>query len=149
MTPYLLLLSMLQVLDLGPPKKPHVSSDLSLAGIHRALPASALRKGKWTKLPSGNGAWRLTIRSPGAQGLRLHFRQFAVGQGKVTVSSGSPGAAQAAGTYTGAGQYGNGDFWSDIVFGDQILVEYRPADGAPSRSTPPFRIPEISHLQSR
>ena len=47
--------------------------------------------------------------------------------------------------YTGSGLYGDGDFWSGIVFGDSLTIEYLP-DGASAGEAVPFQIVEISHI---
>ncbi len=41
--------------------------------------------------------------------------------------------------------YGDGDFWSGIVFGDSLTIEYMP-DGASAKEAVPFQIVEISHI---
>ncbi len=114
-------------------------------GIHRALPAAAVKKGRWTKLKDGGSRWRLAIRSPGAAGLRLHFSEFDVGEGSVSVRGGKPGQPDGGGPYRGKGPDATGDFWSGVTEGDVIIVEYRPGPGVP-RGKLPFRLAEISHL---
>ena len=47
--------------------------------------------------------------------------------------------------YTGTGSYGDGEFWSDIVFGDSVTIEYLP-DPAATEEAVPFQIVEISHI---
>ena len=67
---------------------------LGLAGIHVPLDAKALAKGSWFKLPDGRPAWMLQVESSGAQALRLQFRAFQVGKGKVWVhAAGEAGGA--------------------------------------------------------
>ena len=41
--------------------------------------------------------------------------------------------------------YGDGDFWSGIVFGDSLTIEYLP-DPAAAEEAVPFQIVEISHI---
>jgi hypothetical protein len=115
-------------------------------GKHRSLPPSALKKGKWEKLSSGQRIWRFSILSPGAKGMRLHFAKFAAGKSKVWIYGGPPGDIRAEAPYTGSGIDSTGTFWSDTVFSDSITVEYEPAKGAPTKGAPPFQIPEITHL---
>jgi lysyl endopeptidase len=115
-------------------------------GKHRQLPSSALKKGKWTKLPDGQRVWRISILSPGAKGLRVHFAKFAAGKSKVWIYGGPPGDIRAEGSYTGTGIDNTGTFWSDTVFADSMTVEYEPAKGAPTKGAPPFQISEITHL---
>ena len=47
--------------------------------------------------------------------------------------------------YAGSGLYADGNFWSDIVFGDSLTIEYLP-DGESAEEAVPFQIVEISHI---
>ena len=73
--------------------------------------------------------------------MRIHFRDFAIGAGSLWLYSAS---GQVVGPYTGSGLYGDGDFWSGIVFGDSLTIEYLP-DLAAGESVP-FQIVAISHI---
>ena len=131
---------------------------LTPVGVHRYLPQSAAAlsfsggvaqttvAGAWQATVAGR-LWRLRITSPGAGGLRLHFQDFDVGAGKVWIH-GADG--QVAGPYGGKGMYGDGDFWSDVVFGAGATIEYQP-DPAKTASPPaeavPFRLAAVSHIQ--
>jgi len=77
-------------------------------GLHRSLPAGALDQGAWITLPNGKQIWQVSIHSPGAVQLRVQIGEFAAGAGRVWVHNG----VEADGPYTGAGIYGNGEFWS-------------------------------------
>ena len=74
--------------------------------------------------------------------MRIHFRDFAIGAGSLWLHSPS---GQVVGPYSGSGLYGDGDFWSGIVFGDSLTIEYLP-DGAAAEEAVPFQIVEISHI---
>ena len=80
--------------------------------------------------------------SPSARALRVHFRDFAIGSGRLWLHSED---GQTVGPYSGSGLYGDGDFWSGIVFGDSLTIEYLP-DPAASGEAVPFRIVAISHI---
>lgn len=109
-------------------------------GDHRLLPAGQLGKGKWTKSPH---LWRLALRSNGAAAMRVHFLAFRVGQGQAWVHNGKDWF----GPYTGNGLYDDGDFWSHIVPGDRLVLEYAPPPGVKRpKSPPPFQVREVSHL---
>ena len=114
-------------------------------GVHRALPAAAVKKGRWTKLRDGAPIWRLALRSPGAAGLRLHFREFDAGEGSVWVRNGEVHQPDGGGPYSGKGPDGTGDFWSGVTQGEVAIVEYTPGRGMPRRKLP-FRLAEVSHL---
>ena len=122
-------------------------------GIHRQLPQGSVElsfsggtarttvEGAWQSIPAGR-LWRLRITSPSARAMRVHFRDFAIGAGKLWLYSAD---GQAVPPYTGSGLYGDGNFWSDIVFGDSLTIEYLP-DPAATEEAVPFQIVEISHI---
>ena len=124
-----------------------------LIGVHRRLPAGAVTRsfsggavtttaeGAWQSTAVGR-LWRLKMTSPSARAMRIHFRDFAIGAGSLWLHSAS---GQIVGPYTGSGLYGDGDFWSGIVFGDSLTIEYMP-DGASAKEAVPFQIVEISHI---
>jgi len=111
-------------------------------GEHRALPADALKKGKWSAGAGGAKLWRLAIVSPGAEAMRVHFKSFQVGMGSVWVHNGK----EIGGPYTGGGNFGAGDFWSHTIPGERIVIEFA---GEPRSGELPFAVPEISHLWVR
>jgi len=88
-------------------------------------------------------SWRQALRSPGAVGMRVHFTGFSVGGGRVWLHDGRRFKPQIAGPYTKRGIFGDGDFWSDVLYGDTVVVEYEPEEAGS------FQIPVISHLWDR
>jgi len=74
--------------------------------------------------------------------MRVHFRDFVIGAGSLWLHSES---GQVVGPYSGSGLYGDGDFWSGIVFGDSLTIEYLP-DVAAATEAVPFQIVAISHI---
>ena len=113
-------------------------------GAREALTHTVVEKA-WQWI--GNGRlWRVQIQSPGASALRVHFQNFNVGAGRVWLHTTE---GQVYGPYTGQGMYGDGDFWSDIVFGPSFTLEYQPGPDDPitvEQGPVPFRIHKISHL---
>ncbi len=122
-------------------------------GVHRRLPEGALKlsfsaggvkstaEGAWQSTGAGL-LWRLKLTSPSARAMRVHFRDFAIGSGSLWLYSED---GQTVGPYTGTGRYGDGDFWSGIVFGGSLTIEYLP-DPAAAGEAVPFQIVEISHI---
>ncbi|MDE2927703.1 MAG: PPC domain-containing protein [Acidobacteriota bacterium] len=122
-------------------------------GVHRQLPPGAVRlnfsgetvkttaEGAWQSTSAGP-VWRLKVSSPSARAMRIHFQDFAVGAGRLWLHSES---GQIVGPYSGSGQYGDGDFWSGIVFGDSLTIEYLPGEPAADEAVP-FQIVAISHI---
>ena len=113
-------------------------------GEKRALPAYAFNRGLATTASDGRALWTLSIQSPGAAGIRVHFRDFDVGNGEVWLYS--PAGDQPAGPYTGKGIFGTGDFWSASVFTETVIVAFVRMGNTPTSATPPFSIDAIAHL---
>lgn len=112
-------------------------------GQHRALPSSAMKSGAWMAARGGRSIWRLSVQDPGALGLRVHFRNFHVGANRVWVHNGAQNNPQVAGPFTQDGAYRDGDFFTNFIFGDTLVVEYESRDGS---ETLPFEIEGITHL---
>ena len=122
-------------------------------GVHRRLPPGTVTlsfsggavkttaEGAWQSTGVGR-LWRLKMISPSARAMRIHFRDFAIGAGSLWLHSAS---GQVVGPYTCSGLYGDGDFWSGIVFGDSLTIEYLP-DGPSAGEAVPFQIVAISHI---
>ena len=123
------------------------------AGVHRAIAAPAARDlGRWETMPGGREVWRMVIESPGAAGIRIHFRGFNLRGGRLWLHDGTGAESEIAGPYEGRGIWDDGDFWSGFVLAERIVVEYEPAAGSARASFDaasgelPFTIAEISHL---
>ena len=124
-----------------------------IIGVHRRLPEGALKvsfsggavkttaEGAWQWTEAGR-LWRLKMTSPSARAMRIHFRDFAISSGRLWLHSEQ---GQTVGPYTGSGLYGDGDFWSGIVFGDSLTIEYLP-DPEGAGEAVPFQIVAISHI---
>ena len=113
-----------------------------VAGVHRVLPADAMKGGKWKKDSAGQQVWRMEILSPGAKSLRVEFASFQAGEGKARVCE--KDGKRCYGPYTAQTLMENGSFWSDVVDGDTILIEF---SAAAKSSAPPFRLARISHMK--
>jgi hypothetical protein len=119
---------------------------LNPVGVSRELPVDSLAQGEWSITPEGTPVWRLSLSSTGAETLRVHFTGFHVGSGKVWLfGTDADGAPSNAGPYTGDGLLSDGEFWSDIVPGDSVIVAFEPAPDAAASGAPPFQILEVSH----
>jgi hypothetical protein len=115
-------------------------------GVHRPVTAAMMALGVWEKNADGTTVWRLTLQSDNAVGLRIHFTNFSVGDGKVWIHDTANPPKQVFGPYSGLGVHGNGDLWTEVVFSDSVEVEYQPGFQAQSTGAPPFQIAEIAHL---
>lgn len=128
-----------------PPTPPKPGPQPTRIGEHRTLTAAQLTKGAWLKAAQDEmPLWRLAVRSKGAAAMRIHFQEFrAPAGGKVWVHNGK----EWFGPYTDRGMYGDGDFWSHVVPGDRLTIEYEQAGGAAPKA-PPFKVQSVSHLTS-
>jgi hypothetical protein len=120
----------------------NASGTPKVAGVHRPLPADVVKKGKWKKDASGQQQWRLEIESPGAKSLRVEFASFQAGGGKARVCEDD--GKRCYGPYTAQTLMDNGSFWSDVVEGDSIVIEFTAAK---KTDVPPFRLARISHMK--
>lgn len=121
--------------------------ELNLRGFERKVNARAPQRGQWQTLDDGRTVWRLALQADGAMGLRVYFSRFQAGAGEVWVYS--QDGSQAFGPYSGSGIDGSGEFWSNTIFGDALVVEYQPAEPLTADgSTPgvPFLIPQVSQM---
>ncbi|HEV3197502.1 MAG TPA: trypsin-like peptidase domain-containing protein, partial [Bryobacteraceae bacterium] len=114
---------------------------LPLRGVERMVERRSGLRGEWVTLDDGRTAWRLAIQSDGASGVRLEFSRFSVGSGEVWLYS--EDHSQVFGPYTGAGPDGSGQFWSNTVFADNVVVEYLPDQ---PRTDTPFQVSKLLHV---
>ena len=117
-------------------------------GVSRAFPSDSVAQSlepegpAWTFSAAGP-VWRLRVGSRHAVGLRIHFKDFSIGEGRLWIHR---DAGRAYGPYSGAGPFGDGDFWSPIISGDFLVIEYWPSHQPNHDMALPFRIAEIGHL---
>lgn len=112
-------------------------------GRNRAVPRAL--DWQWRVDPSGDRVWVAAVRSLGAKGLRLHFSEFDLSSGELWIHDGNGAAGQPFGPYTARGDFGDGDFWTELVFQDTVYLEYR-VPGASPAAPPTLRVPEVYHL---
>jgi hypothetical protein len=85
----------------------------------------------------------LTIKSSGASGISVHFRDFALADGEEVYVYGAAGGSSVFGRFTNKGPWASGEFWSGTVDGDTIVIEfYKKTD----ENGQGFEIFEISHI---
>ncbi len=113
-------------------------------GQNRDLPAASLR-GAWTPNDKGQWVWSLSLRAADAAGIRLHFTGFDPGTGEVWVHDGSGDSDHVLGPYTRKGPMDDGEFWTELLPGDTVWLEYLPADGQ-TREKEPFAVTELFEL---
>jgi hypothetical protein len=93
--------------------------------------------------PDGSQIIALIIKSSGASGIGVHFRNFALADGEEVYVYGAATDSIVFGPFTDKGAWGSGEFWSGTVDGDTAVIEfYKRAD----ENGQGFEIFEISHI---
>jgi hypothetical protein len=82
-----------------------------------------VRWGKMKKTEDGGRVWSAAVRSSNAFGLRLHFDLFWLPEDTELYVFNEGG--EVFGPYTGAGPLDTGEFWSQMVTGEEIYVQLR------------------------
>lgn len=135
----------LRALEPGEASPLYKKAGLVAVGVSRALPENVLEQGEWSGSPEGKRVWRLSIESAGAVAVRVRFVDFHVGTGNVwLLGTDENGAPISVGPYTGDGLFGDGEFWTDILPGDGVIIAYEPSADALGDQLP-FRPMQISH----
>jgi V8-like Glu-specific endopeptidase len=110
-----------------------------LTGVVRAVTSLGEERLDWSGLADGRRDGQMEIDWPGAARLRLHFTGFDANGGEVWLRGGNGEAL--AGPLTDRGPYEDGDFWTEPVAGDQVVVEW----SGPASASPKFRVDRIGH----
>jgi hypothetical protein len=117
-----------------------IKPGVTRAGIHRFGGDEFLTRGQWSELPDGRAVYQAALRSPGAKGLRLEILGLAAGTGRLWLYSGDE-----TNPTTPVGPYeGGDDFWTALVEGESLVMEFEVAAGAPRML--PFHVGRLSHI---
>lgn len=90
------------------------------------------KAGAWERLADGSSLWRLRIASPGARSLNLAFATFDLPRG-ASLWLYRPDRSEVRGPYTGADASPDGQLWTPIVQGDEVVVELSVPKGEKKR----------------
>ena len=125
-------------------------------GVVKSVPNSvgkpfgkAFNRGVVENDPEGRFVWAMTVTSPGAQAMRVHFTGFSLPDNTEMFLLGANG--QAHGPYTGEGRNGNGDFWTRSIIGDSGQIVLRYDGNTPDIDQPKmsFVIQDVGHIRGR
>lgn len=94
-------------------------------------------------MPGVGSIWCVDVVSPDAQGLRLLLSNVDLPNGVELWIYSPKYPAAAEGPHNGAGPLGTGEFWTKIIPGEQVRVEYFVPEGVDDGF---FLIEELSHL---
>ena len=92
----------------------------------------------------GGFTWTASLRSPGAEAMRVHVTGLDLPEGAGLYVYNEKG--QAFGPYTGRGPLDNGDLFSNTVFGELLLLQLQAPAGA---HVPAFRVEEVGVMGKR
>jgi hypothetical protein len=93
--------------------------------------------------PDGSQLIVLIIKSSGAAGTGVHFRNFALADGEEVYVYGASTDSIVFGPFTDKGPWGSGEFWSGTVDGDTVVIEFYKRAGENGQG---FEIFEVSHI---
>jgi len=121
----------------------------SVVGVSVNGVKPGMRNGVFEETQDGGFAWAMTVTSPGAQAIRLHFRNFSLPDGAELFVLNQDG--QIDGPYTGAGRNGDGDFWTRAVSSgtSTILVRFTGPATAQDRGGIRFVLSDVGHIRGR
>src|SRR5262245_50415766 len=112
-------------------------------GVNRSVEVSPNTRTQKFVNPDGSQVIVLVIKSSGASGVGVHFRNFVLADGEEVYVYGTGANSIVFGPFTNKGPWGSGEFWSGTVDGDAIVIEFyeKTEEGGQG-----FDIFEISHI---
>ena len=112
-------------------------------GINRSVQVSPNTRAQKFVNPDGSQIIALIIKSSGASGVGVHFRNFALADGEEVYVYGGATDSIVFGPFTDKGPWGSGEFWSGTVDGDTAVIEFYKRTDENGQG---FEISEISHI---
>src|SRR2546430_8553679 len=93
-------------------------------GVNRSVAVSAKTRAQKFVNSDGSQITVLVIKSSGASGVGVHFRNFALAAGEEVYVYGPAVDSIVCGPYTNKGPWGSGEFWSGTIVGDIAVIEF-------------------------
>ena len=112
-------------------------------GVNRSVEVSPNTRAQKFVNPDGSQIIVLIIKSSGASGVGVHFRNFALADGEEVYVYGAASDSIVFGPFTEKGPWGSGEFWSGTVDGDTAVIEFYKRSDENGQG---FEIFEISHI---
>ena len=110
-------------------------------GVNRSVAVSPNTRAQKFVNPDGSQTIVFIIKSSGASGIGVHFRNFALADGEDVYGTATNSIV--FGPFTDKGHWGSGEFWSGTVDADTVVIEfYKKTD----ENGQGFEIFEISHI---
>lgn len=105
------------------------------------------KRGAIQEARDGGFVWAVTVTSPDAQAIRVHFTDFSLPPNTEVYFFSLNG--QAHGPYTGTGRNGNGDFWTRSIASDTGVIQLRYTGSKADRREISFAISDLGHIHGR
>jgi hypothetical protein len=112
-------------------------------GVNRSVTVSPNTRALKFVNRDGSEIVVLIIKSSGASGIGVHFRDFALADGEEVYVYGTAPNSIVFGPYTNKGPWERGEFWSGTVDGDTVLIELHKRTDENAKA---FEIFEVSHI---
>jgi len=112
-------------------------------GVNRSVDVSPNTRAQKFVNPDGSQMIVVIIKSSGASGIGVHFRNFALVDGEEVYVCGAATDSIVFGPFTDKGPWGSGEFWSGTVDGDTAVIEFYKKTDENGKG---FEIFEISHI---
>jgi hypothetical protein len=112
-------------------------------GVNRSVAVSPKTRAQKFVNPDGSQLIVLIIKSIGASGIGVHFRNFALAVGEEVYVYGTAADSIVCGPYTNKGPWGRGEFWSGTMAGDTAVIEFYTKGDKKGKA---FEIYEVSHI---
>lgn len=113
------------------------------------LPGQPFKGGVLQQNQDGSFVWALTVTSPDAQSIRVHFTSFSLPANTEMYFLSQGGEAH--GPYLGQGRNGNGDFWTHSINSETGVIMLRYSGNAPEadRGKISFAVADLGHIHGR
>jgi hypothetical protein len=112
-------------------------------GVNRSVAVSPKTRAQKLVNPDGSQIIVVVIKSSGASGISVHFRNFALAAGDEVYVYGPAADSIVFGPYTNKGPWGSDEFWSGTIVGDRAVIEFHTRTDEKKKG---FEIFEISHI---
>jgi Trypsin-like peptidase domain len=112
-------------------------------GVNRSVAVSPKTRAQKFANPDGSQTIVLIIKSSGASGIGVHFRNFELSRGEQVYVYGPAADGIVSGPYTNNGPWGSGEFWSGTMVGDTAVIEFYTRTDNKGEG---FEIFEVSHI---
>jgi lysyl endopeptidase len=120
-----------------------LSLEAEQVGINRSVEVSSNTRAQKFVNPDGSQIIVLIIKSTGASGIGVHFRNFELADGDQVYVYGPAADSIVFGPFTNKGPWGSGEFWSGTLSGDTAVIEFYTRTGESGKALEIF---EISHI---